>query len=104
MVALAALLLSCSDGGVCDKVMIVYENAAEKVLTANSSEELRTLEREQNAECSRILRHYAAELDELEQKAANGNKRAAARLQKLNEVKKLYRDSKAEKRKMLKAN
>lgn len=49
MAAMAAFLLSCSDGGVCDNVVAVYENAAEKVLAANSKEELRTLEREQNA-------------------------------------------------------
>ena len=104
MAAMAAFLLSCSDGGVCDNVVAVYENAAEKVLAANSKEELRTLEREQNAECSRVLRLYAGELDKLEQKAKGGNKRAAARLQELNNAKKLYRDSKAEKRKAFKAN
>ena len=104
MAAVAALLLSCSDGGVCDKVMAVYEGAAEKVLAASNKEEFRVLEREQNAECSKALRHYAVELAELEQKAADGNRRATAQLKKLNAAKKFYRDSKAEKRKAFKTN
>ena len=96
--ALAALLLSCSGNDVYDKVIAVYENAAEEVLTANSKEELRTLERELNADCSRALRMYAKELAELESKAADGNRRAAAKLEKLNEAKRLYRENKAAKR------
>ena len=39
------------------------------------------------------------ELAELESKAADGNRRAAAKLEKLNEAKRLYRTNKAEKRK-----
>ena len=95
----ALLLLSCSGNDVYDKVIAVYENAAEKVLAANSKEELRTLERELNADCSRALRMYANELAELESKSADGNRRAAAKLEKLNEAKRLYRTNKAEKRK-----
>ena len=97
--ALAALLLSCSGNDACDNTIAVYENAAEKVLAANSKEELRTLECELNADCSRALRMYANELAELESKAADGNRRAAAKLEKLNEAKRLYRTNKAEKRK-----
>ena len=95
----ALLLLSCSGNDVYDKVIAVYENAAEEVLTANSKEELRTLERELNADCSRVLRMYANELAELESKAADGNRRAVAKLQELNDAKRLYRENKAEKRK-----
>ena len=97
--ALAALLLSCSGNDACDSTIAVYENAAEKVLMANSKEELRMLEHELNADCSRVLRMYAKELAELESKAADGNRRAAAKLEKLNEAKRLYRTNKAEKRK-----
>ena len=103
LAVMSVFLLSCSGNSVCDKVVSVYENAAEKVLTANSREELRSLERGQNAECSKVLRDYAAELAEIEEKAADGNKRAVEQLRKLNDAKKLYRESKAEKRKALKS-
>lgn len=99
MAALAALLFSCGGNDACNSTIAVYENAAEKVLMANSKEELRMLERELNADCSRALRIYAKELAELESKAADGNRRAAAKLQELNEAKRLYRTNKAEKRK-----
>lgn len=99
MAALAALLFSCGGNDAYNSTIAVYENAAEKVLMANSKEELRTLERELNADCSRALRIYAKELSELESKAADGNRRAVAKLEKLNEAKRLYRTNKAEKRK-----
>ncbi len=103
MAALTALLLSCSGNDACDSIIAVYENAAEKVLMASNKEEFRTLEREQNADCSRALRMYAKELAELESKAADGNTRAAAELEKLNEAKRLYRTNKAEKKKSFRA-
>ena len=103
MAAVAAvLLLSCSGNDVCDKVVVVYENAAEEVLTADNREEYRALERKLNAECSRVLREYGQELAELQRKAADGNKRAVARLDKVNDAKRLYRENKADKRKSFK--
>ena len=103
MAAVAAvLLLSCSGNDVCDKVVVVYENAAEEVLTADNREEYRVLERKLNAECSRVLREYGQELAELQRKAADGNKRAVARLDKVNDAKRLYRENKADKRKSFK--
>lgn len=103
MAAVAAvLLLSCSGNDVYDKVIAVYENAAEEVLTANSKEESRALERKLNAECSKVLREYQQELAELQREAANGNKRAVARLEKVNDAKRLYRENKASKRKSFK--
>ena len=98
----ALLLLSCSGNDVYDKVIAVYENAAEEVLTANSKEECRALERKLNAECSKVLREYGQELAELQRKAADGNKRAVARLDKVNDAKRLYRENKANKRKSFK--
>ena len=99
MTAMTALLFSCGGNNACDSTIEVYENAAEKVLTANSKEEFLSLERELNADCSRVLRMYAKELAELDSMASGGNRRAAAKLEKLNEAKRLYRTNKAEKRK-----
>ena len=94
----ALLLLSCSGNDVYDKVIAVYENAAEEVLTANSKEECRALERKLNAECSKVLREYGQELAELQRKADDGNRRSVAKLAELNEAKRLYRENKAAKR------
>ena len=104
MAAVAVLLLSCSGNESCDKTIAVYEDAAAKVLAANSREEFRLLERELNANCSKVLREYAGELAELERKAAAGNKRAVAKLKELNEAKQLYRGNKTEKRAALKTD
>ena len=100
--AVTALLLTGCKDDVFDKVTDIYEDAADKVLAAGSRDELRQVERELNAEYSKLKVEHSAEFVELELNAKNGDKKAVKRLDKLNGAKRLYRDAKQAKRKELK--
>ena len=90
----AAFFFSSCEKNVYDKTHEMYEDAAEKIQSVNSKEEFRQIERELNAEYSRLLRECSAEFAELEQKVAAGDRKTMQQFEKVKEAKRLYWESK----------
>ena len=90
----AAFFFSSCEKNVYDKTIAMYEDAAEKIQSADDKVALRQIERELNAEYSRLLRECSAEFAELEQKVADGDSKAVLQFEKLREAKRHYWESK----------
>ena len=90
----AAFFFSSCEKNVYDKTIEMYEDAAEKIQSADDKVALRQVERELNAEYSRLLHECSAEFAELEQKVAAGDRTAVQQFEKVKEAKRLYWESK----------
>ena len=101
IILISALLFVGCGGNVYDKTIALYEDAMEHVQQAGSKEEMRQAERELRTEYSRLLREYASEISQLEQKAVAGDKKILEQLDEVKKVKRSYIDVKNTKRKQL---
>ena len=93
--------LSSCGGNVYDRTIDIYEDATEQMLSAKSREEALEVNRRLNTEYRTLLRENSNEFAELKHSAQHGDKKVASQLEKVNECKRLYRDTKREKFKEL---
>ena len=100
-ILVAAFFFSSCENNVYDKTIAIYEDATEKIQSANNKEELRQVERELNAEYSRLLHECSTEFAELGQKVAEGNKKTVQQYEKVKEAKRHYWEAKKVRKKEL---
>ena len=92
LLVLVFIMTSCG-GNAIDRTIDLYEDATEHILQVKNREELRKAEREFDADYSQLLRECSDELDELKQKATDGDEKLLLQIKKANEAKRIYRNT-----------
>ena len=90
-------LFSACGGNVYDRTIAMYEDATEELLSAKSREEALVVNRKLNSDYSALLRENGDEFTELRRRALEGDKKIALQFEKVNEIKRLYKDTKRKK-------